>query len=247
MAVRLEELLATAEGEFDRSEIERHVTSMHPGYSERFDPTEILRHLRLSFPRPAEGEAAVDAEHDGDLTSLVVAAADRPGLLVDVSGVLALHGIDVLDARLTVSRESLALDTFYVTNARRAGRVSAHTVDLVRRDLGKVLAGELDLEAALSQRRHSSKAPVEESFAPTVRFHTDMSTGEEMVEVRAADRPGFLHAVAAILFDEGLDVRLAKLDTRGGRVTDVFYLRSGVPDRPRLEQRLLAELSHPDS
>ena len=238
----VDEILAAAEGRHGRGAIERHLSTMGPGYTARFETKEILRHLELSSPRPADGEVAVGAEHEGQLTSLVVAAPDRPGLLGVVAGVLALHGVDVLDARRMVGDDGLALDTFYVTNARRPGRVSDHTVNLLRRDLERVLDGRLDLEGALRQRRRTAGGLAPRPGGASVRFETDAGTGEEIVEVRGPDRPGFLHDVARLMFEEGLDVRLAKIDTRAGLVTDVFYLRSPVTDRHRLEQKLLAAL-----
>ena len=48
--------------------------------------------------------------------------------------------------------------------------------------------------------------------------------GGRIVEVRGDDQPGFLADVCAALAELGHDIDLAKLDTRAGRVVDVFYV-----------------------
>lgn len=236
------EELMQALGDSDRGTVLRHVEAMGSGYLDRFDASEVRRHLAVAVPRPAGGRAVIDAEHHQGTTSLVIAAADRPGLLGVVAGVLALHGIGVLDARLLVSSDGVVLDTFHVSNARRPGRVSDHTLDLVSRDLSRVLERDLDLEAALSHRRKASHRTPTSGIAHEVRFSTDRSTGEDVIELRADDRPGLLHDIAATLFEAGLDIRLAKIETRGSRVIDVFYLRSPVDEPAELEKSLLARL-----
>jgi len=61
---------------------------------------------------------------------------------------------------------------------------------------------------------------------PDVRILPDESEHSTVVEVRAEDALGLLHVIAAALGDLDLDVRVAKIDTLGDRVVDVFYVRS---------------------
>src|SRR4029450_7578660 len=71
-------------------------------------------------------------------------------------------------------------------------------------------------------RDYRPPAPVE----PDVRVLPDESAHSTVVEVRAADALGLLHAIAAALGDLDLDVRVAKIDTLGDRGGDTFYVRS---------------------
>jgi [protein-PII] uridylyltransferase len=59
-----------------------------------------------------------------------------------------------------------------------------------------------------------------------VRVLPHESAHSTVVEVRAGDALGLLHAIAAALGDLDLDVRVAKIDTLGDRVVDTFYVRS---------------------
>ena len=59
---------------------------------------------------------------------------------------------------------------------------------------------------------------------PTLRFTA--------IEVRCEDRPGVLYEIVRELHDAGLDIRMARIDTRGDEVRDLFYvLRDGAPIR----------------
>ena len=61
---------------------------------------------------------------------------------------------------------------------------------------------------------------------PEVRVLPDVSEHATVVEVRAGDALGLLYAVTAALSDLDLDIRIAKIDTLGDRVVDVFYVRT---------------------
>lgn len=50
-----------------------------------------------------------------------------------------------------------------------------------------------------------------------------------MLEVRAVDRPGLLHALGTTLRDLGVDVRSAHVATHAGRAVDVLYLSEPDP------------------
>ncbi len=59
---------------------------------------------------------------------------------------------------------------------------------------------------------------------PTLRFTA--------IEVRCPDRPGILYEVVSELHAAELDVRIARIETRGDEARDLFYvLRNGFPIR----------------
>ncbi len=54
------------------------------------------------------------------------------------------------------------------------------------------------------------------------------SADATLLEVRAPDRVGVLHDVADAIAAEGLDIRVALVETLGHEVVDVFYVRDTV-------------------
>ncbi len=214
--------LAPAHG-VDR--VAEHVDRMDADYVDRFHSDEIAAHLRILGEGLEPGEIRTHTEIVGRVSRCSVAAHDEPGFLVTVAGVLALNGVDVLDARLATSSSRIAVDTFYVEDAFVGGPVADEKWFQIRADLDRVRSGELELEAALAARRLTyarSRAP-DQRTAVEVAEHGD----HLVVEVKASDRIGLLHDIAKALFDTGCNIRVAKIDTKAGVVTDAFHVDAG--------------------
>jgi [protein-PII] uridylyltransferase len=179
---------------------------------------------------------------------LTVVAADRPGLFSRVTGVLALHGLGVLDAAVT-TLDGVALEVLRVESSHGP----TISWEKVVGDLEKVLAGRLALQARLAERARvyggrGPKGPV--PGPPRVFIDNGASRVATVVEVHAPDSIGVLYRITRALADLDLDIVSAKVQTLGERVVDAFYVRSASGaklDDPALlvevERALLHELS----
>jgi len=58
----------------------------------------------------------------------------------------------------------------------------------------------------------------------TVTFDNLSSSAHTVIEVMAEDRMGLLYRLAKTLKDYGLEIALAKINTEGNAVADVFYV-----------------------
>jgi [protein-PII] uridylyltransferase len=173
-----------------------------------------------------------------DPPQVVVAAPDRPGLLSDVAGALALHGLDVRAANVS-GEDGVAVEVFTVEVARGTWPDTAR----LREDLAEVLAGKLPIEERLSERgrvypvRRRSAAHV---LGTDVRVDNDASDSATVLEVRAPDEVGLLHRITRVLFEANLDVVSARVSTLGELVVDAFYVREDngtkVMDQARLDR-----------
>ncbi len=183
--------------------------------------------------RLAEGHAHLVAEVSGggraavvlDPPRVSVAAADRPGLLASVAGVLALHGLDVRSADAT-SAEGVAVEVFTVEVPRGSWPDSAR----LREDLEAVLDDRLVLEERLAARARAyageRRAWSARTISPHVLTDNEASASSTVLEVRAPDEIGLLHRVTQALFDAELDVVSARMSTFGQEVVDAFYVRT---------------------
>jgi len=176
-------------------------------------------------PLDAAGGLADGVHGHGRRCTIV--AADRPGLFSKVTGVLALAGLDVRSAWAGERDDGRAVEVFDVEPSFGGEPDWAR----VGRDLDAVLGGRLPLEARLAERARSyaSRYRVAEHVGRRPRVVVDNGASERatVIEVRAADGVGILHAITRALADLGLDVRFARISTLGHEVVDAFYVVDG--------------------
>jgi [protein-PII] uridylyltransferase len=208
-----------------------------------------IAEVRDDFPTAAHlallqaGVPSITGEGD----CLTVVTADRPGLFSRVTGVLALHGLGVLDAAVT-SVDGMALEVLRVEST--FGPTIAW--DKVLADLEKVLDGRLALQARLAERARvyggrQGRGPIAEP--PRVVIDNEASREATVVEVHAPDSIGVLYRITRALAELDCDITSAKVQTLGDRVVDAFYVRRSTGGKltdpavlVELERALLHEL-----
>jgi [protein-PII] uridylyltransferase len=156
---------------------------------------------------------------------LVIVAPDRPGLLSDVTGALALNGVSVLEARVH-SEAGVALEVFVLDLSNDAHPRWEQVVT----DIERAARRELDIGNALARRPPTRAERRALRFGGTdvrVIVHNDASARATVVEVRAPDAPGVLHRITAAIAGQGLDIISARVATLGNAVVDSFYLQAG--------------------
>lgn len=173
------------------------------------------RGMEIEMPdRPAG--VGVRVQPEGDLARLIVAVPDRIGVLGTVAGVLALDRLAVRQASVYPAG-GVAVSEWLVSGAPQIDPVLLRErIAVALRDDGDTVAGRLS--------RRDAAVTGGQSFAPHVSLVPDASDTATVLEVRAPDRPGLLHAVSRTLASGGADVRSAHVATLGAQAVDVFYL-----------------------
>ncbi len=159
-----------------------------------------------------------------DGSTVTVVAPDRPGLLAGVTGVLALHGLNVRSAVVT-EEDGIAVEEFTAEPSRGRWPQATRLSD----DLAALTAGTLSIEAQLAERvrtySRERRATRRELVSTQVTVDNSASDSASVVEVRAEDVVGQLHRITQALVDCELDVTSAKVSTFGAAVVDAFYVR----------------------
>ncbi|MFC7447256.1 [protein-PII] uridylyltransferase [Rhodococcus daqingensis] len=227
----------------------------------------VMAGEQLPTPDPIDPEHAALAEDGGvhvllqpaegaHTYTVTVVAPDTLGLLSDAAGVLALHSLRVLSASLG-SHRGAAVNSFTV--APRFG--APPQAGLLRQELIRAIAGELDLVAMLEEKEQQALAeqaldrgtegvPVQYAQAPPriIWFDTPVE-GQVILELRAEDRLGLLCRLASVLERHGADIRWARVATLGASVVDAFCLHLGDTDsrvtREEFEEAMLAVVPAP--
>lgn len=197
----------------------------------------------------AGGDAQVSVHHLDGLHAVSVVAPDRLGLFADTAGLLATHGLTVRSA-LVRTVDGLAVDTWWV-DAPYGEPPAAATLLL---GLQRLAAGDVSVLDRLARRDAAARGrgPGPRSVAAQIAgdaravLVTGASERATVVEVRAPDRPGLLHALGRSLAALGVDVRSAHVATHAGQAVDTLYLAEpdGAPlSPPRVGEALNAVIA----
>ena len=200
--------------------------AMEDAYFTAFGDEEVLAHARLAARAAASGGAAGEGKvrADGTAAEVVVAAADRPRLFVDLAAAITEAGANVVGARVFTSRQGQALDVFNVQdgsgrafgqeNPRALARLVAALEGAAR---GEVFKGE-------ARRAPDPSRVAAFSIIPAVLLDNEASETSTVVEASGRDRPGLLAALARTLADAELSILSAHIDGYGERAVDTFYV-----------------------
>jgi [protein-PII] uridylyltransferase len=175
---------------------------------------------------------------------VTVVAADRSGLLADIAGMLAAFRLSVRSAQVrtvTTDGGDVAVDTWWV----EAGSAELPPPAVLETSLRRLAEGDRSILQRLARRDAGYRLPSGTPSRPRVVVLPGASEGATVVEVRAADRPGLLHALGFALTTVGVDLRSAHVATHAGQAVDVLYLAEpgGTPlTPPRVAEAVAALL-----
>lgn len=231
--------------------LQRHDTA----YLLAFPVAELVRHARRIRDAERAGEARLVVDFTvrerEARTEVMVYTQDHPGLFMKLAGALALSRASILDARIFTTADGMALDVFGFQHAEARRAIDDPSwLERIRRNIERVLSGELVLERVLDRSLPPSPIPDTFRVEPRVAMDNRASRDCTVIEVEGRDRPGLLYALARALREHNLVVRSAHIATFGERAVDTFYVRDvfGMKivhpgKRRRIEESLLAALA----
>ena len=130
-------------------------------------------------------------------------------------------GLDILDARIITTQAGLVLDTFILLDSDGAPIRDPSRIEDITKRLTNAITHISKTE--IPSRRMPRR--LKHFHIPTdVTFSTDILNNRTVMELIAADRPGFLAYVGKALVSCDLRLQNAKISTLGERVEDVFFL-----------------------
>jgi len=247
-AARVRARIEAAAPAATRLEVEAFAAAMPDGYFLGTPEEMIPPHVEL---RRRFGEAEAAGERpalatllthfpERDYSEFAVCTRDRPGLFAMLSGVLAAHGMNILAARITTSRDDVALDAFRISHDEGDGGPDAERWERVERSLRRVLTGEVNVEELVERSaRPSILTRRRRRVATRVEVHNEVSREYTVLDVYTGDRVGLLFTITNTLYHLWLEIHLAKITTMVDQVLDVFYVTDHegrkIEDPARLE------------
>jgi [protein-PII] uridylyltransferase len=240
-----EERLAEAAGP-DRAEAaEVHARLVPARYRFEVPPETAARHLEL-IERLGEVPAAAMLLPGSASGPLWFASRDEGGRFAHLAGILTAAGLDVRSAGAFTRRDGIVLDVFDVADDAGKSVSDPEVAARLEKDLASVWAGAIDLHASVRARTARFRSGGAGTPVPVkVNISNKVSRAHTVIDVVAGDRPGLLYDLTLGIASHGLDIRSARVATRGDRIADAFYV-SGPDGRvededvlERLRQTLL--------
>ena len=220
-------------------EIDAHFNTLPQRYFEIHTAAQIQDDLELAHRfmhrLVAEGNRALVPatawidERDRGYSLAKVCTWDRAGLFGKIAGSLSAAGLNILGAQIFTRTDGIALDTFFVNDAR-----AGHLADREQREkfselLDQVLTGEeINLHRLIARRTFSQPhytAYFGERIETQIRFDNKASAGRTLIEIETEDRLGLLHAISQTFAELKLDISAARIVTERGAALDNFYVR----------------------
>ncbi len=206
------------------------IGSMPERYLLANTPKAIVAHAELARThtgKPAS-VALVPSRHP-EAAEICVIAPDRPGLLAAITAAIAASRLEVhaaqIHTRAVAGAAVDAVDLFWVRDRGEGASGVARAVPKLERDLAAILAGEA---SPIELARRRGQAQRAERSSPKVRIQVSVddraSPRHTVIEVVARDRPGLLFSISEALHGLRLSISVAKINTEGSRVADVFYV-----------------------
>ena len=203
------------------------LTTLPDDYLLNMSAEEVIHHIELRQKRLPGRDSILEPCDMTDHWQILLMAHDRPGLLSRFCGVLALHNIKVLGAKIFTWHDGTAVDLVDATSAL-GNTFDDQDWQGLQQDLDKALNYQL----GIPHRLHDKMRPMgrkrnlqkKESAPVKVSIEPDGSDNYTIVEVFAEDRPVLLYNITRTLLDFGLSVYRAQIGSQADQVVDVFYV-----------------------
>lgn len=215
----------------------------------------IVAHAEVAWRgRDLPALAEIVPSRHPEAAELCLVAEDRPGLLAAITAAIAAARLEVhkaeIHSRTRDDGRSRALDLFWVRDRVEGAAGVPRVLPKLQRALEAIVSGE---ERAEDVATKASGSPWRERPSPPVVTEVALddraSPRQTVIEVLTRDRPGLLFTLAHTLHELGLSIAVAKINTEGTRVADVFYVTEAdgtkldpVRRMPEVRQRILAAL-----
>ncbi len=237
--------------EFDEEAVDHILDQVSSRYMLNTSLSDMAVHFSLALKLGDQKHAwQVERRKDVPVTRVIQVVYDKPGLFSKMAGVFALNNMAILSAGIFTLKNGLAFDTYEVTNPPDLYQ-EAEQWENAQNDLLKALDGGLMLDRLIQEKRDAgmltvSGRPVKERIVIN-NHESDFFT---LIELRAGPRLGLLYDLACVMFKMDLDIRAAKVDSDGEKMTGVFYVRDSAGEKvyepsaiAETKNRLMAALS----
>ena len=209
--------------------VDEQLSQLPDWYINSTPPSQMAAHLlamRNFSSRPTHVEGRFNEELGVSEYVLITRAQAKPGLFMQVTGVLAALGLEVLNAQIMTLADGTVLDIFSVNDADCEGQPSEFRLNEVAQEIQAVVQEDYSVDQVFERRRRltfgrqfpTGRRPTE------VLIDNEVSDSFTVIDVFADDKPGLLFVLGKTLVQLDLSIHMARIGTRLDQVVDVFYV-----------------------
>jgi [protein-PII] uridylyltransferase len=203
------------------------LNSMPARYLLATPPAHIARHVRL-IQRRVDTPLLLATESGPTTTimNVTLCVEERRGIFAMIAGALSQNNLNILTAQIYTSKLGLAIDTLQVEAWDKTPLNNPKLWQQVETDLLQALDGTRQFDATPAMRRHPTQTRQFQTFVqePHIVLDNTSSDSHTVIEIKAQDSLGLLYKLTHLLYEQGLDIALAKISTEANRAIDVFYV-----------------------
>jgi [protein-PII] uridylyltransferase len=227
--------------------LELYLRTMPERYLLANTPAEIAAHAKVALTAQAQRfhmglvpsrlpgiaqlcvVAGVPVEDGPGGAALAVITGDRPGLLAAIAAAVTASSLEIQAAQIYSRANAVggnqAVDVFWLRDRAEGAQGVERALPKLERDLTRLIEGSITPHELVAQRATSRWSSRPLPPVPTeVTIDNRTSTRHTVIEVIAQDRPGLLFTLAQVLYEMDLTITVAKVNTEGNRIVDVFYV-----------------------
>jgi len=190
-----------------------------------FPPEVIVEHITHA-EKLAKQEILFLHEQKQESWSLLVMTRDCPGLLARIFGVLALHNLNVLAAKIFTWADGTAVDSIEVSSAI-GETYERQDWQAMEDEMHLAIKQRFGLEHRLSRKLaplRNKPQGVQQRLESKVTIDNGESELYTVIEVFSEDRIGLLYDITKTLSDFGISIYRARIGSKADQIVDVFYV-----------------------
>lgn len=182
---------------------------------------EIDAHGNSSAPLVSIRQTSMEKSEGA--TQIFIFMKDQLNLFAATTATLDQLNLNIQDARIMTSeKEHNVVDTYIVLDENNQPINDPDRIEHIRQTLIQALSDPENYSTIIQRR--TPRALKQFKVETQVSISTDPLMQRTVLEVIAADRPGLLARMGAILSAAGIQLQGAKILTEGERVSDIFYI-----------------------
>jgi [protein-PII] uridylyltransferase len=189
-------------------------------------PEKVIKEFILYLEFKQSGYAFAMEKNKDDTAGITIIAADRPGLLSGIVGVLSSRMLNI------VSLRTFSGTTGFIIDRIEAANISTLWWDgldsLLKEEITAVALGTNTTKTPAIRQLHNKIS----IFKPMLEVDNESNEQYTIFEVMAADRVGLLYGITQIFASNSLNILMARVNTESELAHDVFYVINGHGGQP---------------